>query len=214
MNIKKAIDPRHWLRVYRAGAFDRGHGTDTKFRLKSDEKTKVSSVNQDNFGYTTIKNVDALRSAIEKCPINIEHATFVDIGCGKGRPILEALDYPFVRVTGIELDPQIAEAASRNVEIYKRRKNIATPASIVCQDAASANLPVGNLFVFLNQPFGEATTEQLAWRLASHCGDLAICYIKPTFAHVFDRFFGRSEWPASENVKGWTRFNTQSAEIQ
>jgi predicted RNA methylase len=214
MNIRKAIDPRHWLHVYRTGAFDRTYGTDTRFRLKSEEKTKVSSINQDNFGHTSIKDVDALRYAIATCPINIERATFVDIGCGKGRPVLEALDYPFVGVTGIELDPQIAAVARRNIEIYKQRKNISKPASIVCQDAASANLPGGNLFVFLNQPFGEVTTEQLARRLVSHSGDLAICYIKPTFAHVFDRFFDRSGWPNSKNVKGWTRVSIHRAEIQ
>lgn len=49
-----------------------------------------------------------------------ENSTFVDYGCGLGRPVCCAALMPFKRVVGIELAPQIAERARENVESARR----------------------------------------------------------------------------------------------
>ena len=48
---------------------------------------------------------------------------FMDIGSGKGRVVLQAAEYPFKRVRGIELSPELNEVAERNVERNRARFN-------------------------------------------------------------------------------------------
>ena len=205
MKIPKMFDPRYWIRVWQSGAFDRANGTDTRFSRKSDEKQTVASHLGDSFGHTTIKDVELLERALASCPLPIEDCTFVDIGCGKGRPLLEALLFPFRMVWGVEIAPDLARIAQSNIDTLKRRRRIPTPATVICGDAALCDLPAGNLVVLLNQPFGEATTRIVAQRLWAHDGAVALLYVKPTFAGAVDAIFPSCEWPANSGARGWLR---------
>src|SRR5689334_21283292 len=51
---------------------------------------------------------------------------FVDLGAGKGRALLMAGRLPYRRVVGIELDPELAQCARRNVEQARRRLRAGT----------------------------------------------------------------------------------------
>ena len=39
-------------------------------------------------------------------PIRHEEFTFIDVGCGKGRALLLASEFPFRRIVGVELSPE------------------------------------------------------------------------------------------------------------
>jgi SAM-dependent methyltransferase len=45
--------------------------------------------------------------------------TFIDLGCGKGRALLVASEFPFRAIIGVELSSRLAEIARRNAEIHK-----------------------------------------------------------------------------------------------
>ena len=45
----------------------------------------------------------------------IERTVFLDVGAGKGRAMLVASEYPFLRVEGVELNPKLADIARRNI---------------------------------------------------------------------------------------------------
>jgi SAM-dependent methyltransferase len=53
---------------------------------------------------------------------------FVDFGCGKGRVLLCAAEYPFARVIGVEISPRLSEIARRNVARARERSRLG------CQD--------------------------------------------------------------------------------
>jgi SAM-dependent methyltransferase len=203
--MMKSLDPRFWLRVWRNGEFDRANGTDTRFSRKIEERATLGSVNSDNRGHTTIKNTDLLVAALKSCPLPIDECTFVDIGCGKGRPLLEALRLPFRAVWGLELSQELSDIAQRNIEIFKSRHRIDIPAAAECGDILNARLPSGKLVVFLNNPFGAATMEVLAQRLAARVEPLVVLYFKPEHAQVLDQYLPASEWPGTMLAKGWIR---------
>src|SRR4051794_20497061 len=46
--------------------------------------------------------------------------TFIDLGCGKGRPLMLASETPFARILGVELNPDLAAAAQRNLAVWTR----------------------------------------------------------------------------------------------
>jgi SAM-dependent methyltransferase len=203
--MMKLLDPRFWLRVWRSGEFDRANGTDTRFFWKSEERSSLVSLNKDNRGHTTIKNIDLLVSALKSCPLPIEECTFIDIGCGKGRPLLEALQLQFRAVWGLELSQELADIARRNIELFKVRHRIAVPASVECGDILNARLPSGKLVVFLNAPFGAATMEVLAQSLAARTDPLVVLYFKPEHAQVLDRFLPAIDWPGTKLAQGWMK---------
>jgi SAM-dependent methyltransferase len=81
---------------------------------------------------------------------------FLDLGCGKGREILTASLYGFGRITGVELAPELAATARRNVATFRPRKRCAN-IEIVVADAVDYAIPDDVTFVYLYNPFRGAT---------------------------------------------------------
>ena len=48
-------------------------------------------------------------------------SVFVDLGCGKGRVLLMAVECGFKRVVGVEFAHELCEIAKRNVSIYRKK---------------------------------------------------------------------------------------------
>jgi precorrin-6B methylase 2 len=62
----------------------------------------------------------SLRAALRRQRVSNEDV-FVDLGSGKGRVVLQAAQYPFKRVIGVELSPELNEVARANVEANRPR---------------------------------------------------------------------------------------------
>ena len=56
-----------------------------------------------------------IRTAIETIP-EIAGAHFIDLGCGKGRAVAVATEYPYASIAGIELSPGLARRARSNMK--------------------------------------------------------------------------------------------------
>ena len=78
---------------------------------------------------------------------------FVDFGSGMGRVLLEAAEYPFGRVIGVELSQELNDIASRNVERrlpHLRCKRV----EVVTADVVDYPIPDDLTVVYLANPFG------------------------------------------------------------
>ena len=72
----------------------------------------------------------------------------VDFGCGKGGILISLSKYPFMKITGVEIDPALVEIAESNIRKLKIRN-----VDIVCSDAAEfKELDEYNFFYFFD-PF-------------------------------------------------------------
>jgi SAM-dependent methyltransferase len=96
----------------------------------------------------------------------IEQFTFVDIGSGMGRGLLLASEYPFMKVLGIELNPQLTEIARQNLAAWKDARRTVTDVEIICGDAAAARFPEWPCVAFLFNPFGETVMRRLIKNIA------------------------------------------------
>jgi predicted RNA methylase len=74
----------------------------------------------------------------------------LDMGCGAGRAICVAAQYPFSRVIGIEIDERLCALAERNA---RRLRRYAVRPEIVRADAAKYRVPDDITVVFLYNPF-------------------------------------------------------------
>ena len=98
--------------------------------------------------------------------IGIAHSgfSFVDLGCGKGRVVLVASEYPFQRVIGVEISPELTEIARENIARYKpaaRCLNV----EVRNADATTVDFPETNLIVHLYHPFELPVTRAVLSRL-------------------------------------------------
>ncbi len=103
----------------------------------------------------------AFLAAVEMLRLAWSRFTFVDIGCGKGRALLLALRFPFRRVLGVELSPELAAVAAENVQRFHadwRCEEVA--AEVLAGDATSFALPEGPLVLFLYHPFARPVMER------------------------------------------------------
>jgi hypothetical protein len=92
-------------------------------------------------------------------PYPIHSYTFIDYGAGKGRAMLIASEFPFRQVIGIELNPNLAAIAQRNLDHFTATHNTdptaepLAPTQLLQQDALTFTLPPTPILAFLFHPF-------------------------------------------------------------
>ena len=88
-------------------------------------------------------------------PAPIARTVFLDVGAGKGRAMLLASQYPFLRVEGVELNPALAAIAQANLDLWQRdpAANPLAPLSLHLADATLHPLPAAPTVAFLFHPF-------------------------------------------------------------
>jgi len=86
---------------------------------------------------------------------NIEQTVFLDIGAGKGRAMLLASQFPFLRVEGVELNPTLAAIAQANIALWANdpSANALAPLTLHHADATQHPLPNAPTLAFLFHPF-------------------------------------------------------------
>jgi SAM-dependent methyltransferase len=64
--------------------------------------------------------------------VDFSQFTFVDLGCGKGRVLLMASDYPFQRIVGVEFMPELHRAAEKYRWLFQRSAAVPANRSRLC----------------------------------------------------------------------------------
>jgi SAM-dependent methyltransferase len=115
---------------------------------------------------------------------------FLDIGCGKGRPLFIASEIGFRSVTGIEFSAPLIRIARRNVAAFSRAYPDRKPVNIVAGDALDYTLPAERLVIFLYNPFDRPAMAQLLGNIEASLRttprDLYIIYYNPVFGDLLD----------------------------
>lgn len=161
--IKAPVAPRT-ARALPPHPFDLLHGTETGGRISSGDLGAVSLSALYATGYLGVPP-STLRPALAALPIRYEDFSFIDIGCGKGRALLIAAEYPFQRLVGIEIAQELCSIARANVALKSDWQN---RISVVNQDASTFDFPEGPLVLFLYHPFYTPVLRRLLENLERH----------------------------------------------
>ena len=108
---------------------------------------------------------ELFRETLDLLKSDFRSFTFVDIGSGKGRALLMAAEYPFRRVVGVELLPQLHAIAEQNIRGFDHGRQQAEDVVSLCMDAAEFEFPIEPLVVFLFNPLPEPALQQVLARL-------------------------------------------------
>jgi SAM-dependent methyltransferase len=117
--------------------------------------------------------------------------TFVDIGCGKGRPLIIASEYPFARVLGYDISANLVKTANANGATMAKRFPARPPICAIHADVADMAMPPGNVVLFLFNPFGPELVATLLQKLETGLASgiiqhLFLVYDNPVCGDVFD----------------------------
>ena len=107
----------------------------------------------------------AFREMMESLPINFREFTFIDIGSGKGRTLLMASEYPFRKILGVEILPELNRAARENISAYKSETQRCSDIQTVCADARDFEVPDEPLVLYLFNPLPEVSLREVIGRL-------------------------------------------------
>ena len=132
-----------------------------------------------------------LWQVVSKPPFPLEHYTFVDLGCGKGRALLLAAENPFQEVVGIELNPELAVIARSNLKAARSRLDPLAPIRLIEGDALKSTLPTSPTVLFLFHPFEAPAMRRLLRLIEAQFslrpGQLDVLYVNAEHAVLFER---------------------------
>ena len=173
--------------------FDRQAGVRTIGTLTV-EALGLSALDSHRYDATPIR---FFRSLLGKLSLDYANTVFIDLGCGKGRTLLLASDYPFRAIIGIEISRELCGMAVENVKTYCSRRRRCSNISVRCQGIDefeySAYGPSDHLLVYLFNPCGEAVLRaglQKIHRVVACGGLVTIIYVNPTCRELLEK----SKW--------------------
>jgi len=85
--------------------------------------------------------------------ITYERFAFIDLGSGKGRTLLMASDYPFLRIMGGEIIPELHAVALENIARYRSDSQKCFVLEAWLGDARKFPFPAESMVVYLFNPF-------------------------------------------------------------
>lgn len=181
----QALYGRGWERIH---PFDRSEGTDTSGFVSADELPRDQAARAHAICYAG-SQPSLLRRALAELPA-VDASTFVDLGCGKGRALLVASEFPFRDILGVELSAPLARIAARNALLIAHRFPQRTAISVAVADASDFPLPAGDLVLFLYHPFGAELVARVVTRveaaLRTERRSVYVIYYNPVAGHCFD----------------------------
>jgi SAM-dependent methyltransferase len=190
---------------------DKALGIETSHRVSRRALASGSESDAYSNGY-----LGAHPGIVRKClgliPI-VPGATFIDLGCGKGRALVIACEFPFAKLIGVELSPFVARIASRNFAKLVRRDKQFARVSIRIGDASQPPFEPGcNVLFFYNAFVGEPVQALIA-NLRRHLDAnptekiWLVCYNPVSFEEfdtcgLFTRFFAAKMFAKPEDTTG------------
>ena len=102
-----------------------------------------------------------IRLALASLAISHQLYTFIDVGCGKGRVLLLASEFPFRRILGIEFVPALAETARQNLQRCRWHRERCHDVAVFTADATEYELPIEPAVLYFANPFFPAVMNQV-----------------------------------------------------
>jgi SAM-dependent methyltransferase len=154
---------RRWRREKDAQdlRFDLANGVETRGIVTAHELAGPAGQRRSAVTYIAVEP-DEFARCFARLDIDYQRFTFVDLGSGKGRPLLLASHFPFKQIVGVELSRRLHDVAQDNVRRYHDPAQRSRNFQLACADAADFVFPDGPLVVFLYNPFGPEVMAQVA----------------------------------------------------
>jgi hypothetical protein len=123
--------------------------------------------------------------------IDLREFIFIDIGSGKGRALLMAADYPFRRIVGVELLPELHRVSKENIGKYRGDSQQCFAIDCLLADASEFTFPPEPIVLYLFNPLPESglvrMISSLEHSVREHPRPVFVLYHNPLLEHVLSR---------------------------
>jgi len=184
-----------WTRIH---PFDAEYGVDTSGWVPATEcaPTPAMAARMSPYGGS---QPSIVRRCLAAIPDHDRYA-FVDLGCGKGRPLVVASEFPFRRIVGVELSKTLADTAARNAAVVAAAHPQRTPIEITLGDATAIVPPHDRVVYYMYHPFDRSLVTALVANIASQLENglrhAWFIYYNPVHGVVLDSSARFSRWDA------------------
>ena len=179
--------------------FDVAHGLDTSGYLAAAQCAPGDSALASQITCYAGSQPSIVRASLAALP-DRERYAFVDIGCGKGRPLVVASELSFRRIVGIEIAPELAAVARSNAAILAARFPDRPRIEIQVGDATTPAAPCERVVYFMYHAFGAALmtrlVESIERQLRHGLEHAFFVYYNPVHAELLDRSPHFARWSA------------------
>jgi len=161
------------------GRYERLFGIKTMQIKKSDD--------ENNFHYQGASYM-ILLDLFRKLPDTVRNKNFIDIGCGKGRPLFCAEYSGFNNLIGVELDGELLKTADENVGRYLLKRKESN-FKFVCENALTFQIPDNTAVFYFFNPFSEKIMREVEKTISAYKkqnnSEIFIVYVNPRFKNVW-----------------------------
>jgi SAM-dependent methyltransferase len=120
---------------------------------------------------------------------SIADCTFIDLGSGKGRPVLLAAELPFKASIGVELNPALSDVLRQNIVLWEAAGKAKGSMAAICQDATEFVFPENPCVLYMFNPFTAQVLKKvianIARVFAKRPGELEVLYLNAEFSSLF-----------------------------
>lgn len=171
--------------------FDRAHGTETAAVLAGRALGPPVTPGGHLLAHYETTSEAAIRAPLDGLTIDFARFAFIDLGCGKGKPLLVAASYPFRRLIGVDISPACIEIAWRNLDRYGPERIDTSRVELLCRDAEEFAFPEEPIVLYLYNPFPGSVLERiianLEQSLAARPREAVVVYVNPRALTVMER---------------------------
>jgi predicted RNA methylase len=162
---------RRKLRELTQDGFDEVHGTDTARILVGRELGPGVNRGGHLVSRYETTSAAAIRTALDSLTVDLSDFVFVDLGCGKGKPLMIAAAYPFRRLIGVDISPACVDIARRNIALYGPERIDPSRVELLAMDVEDFAFPDDPLVIYLFNPFPARLMERVMATLESSLRD-------------------------------------------
>jgi tetratricopeptide (TPR) repeat protein len=194
--VPSALHPN----LNRLHAFDVHYGIDTSGYIDKASFGQISVSAEKISDYAGVQP-SIVRRTLRALP-DLSDYCFLDLGCGKGRAVVAASEFPFRQIIGVEISAKLANLAKKNAAIVGANYPSRAAIEIIEGNAVNISMAGGKVVLFLYNPFGAELMEQLLEnierRLQNEIRHLFLIYHNPVEGRVFDQSPSLRRWYAAQ----------------
>jgi SAM-dependent methyltransferase len=143
--------------------------------------------------------------------IDFTNFTFLDLGSGKGRTLLMASAYPFRRIIGVELLPELNRVAQKNFQNYQSESQRCRQIETRCGDGCEFQFPAEPTVLYLFNPLPPSGLSRVVANLERSLQEnprpVFVLYHNPLYDEViagiglFRRYGGTHQFTVYTNLR-------------
>jgi hypothetical protein len=181
--------------------FDRRFGVDTARNVEVRTLDIPPEIAALAGRYQTIGSIGEYLADI---PVAFDDYTFVDYGCGKGKALLMASEFPFEAIVGVECSALLAGIARTNISLYNSITQRCKLIHVIESDASIFQPPAVPTVYFLYNPFARpilhAALVQIQQATAQRTKPNYLVYVNPRHRCCLD---ASAEWAITVDHGEW-----------